>query len=677
MALVEQFLDTTDADGSPATRCPSRRRGARRSSRAPPWHYVGDFLVLEYWADPDAVAAVLPPGLEPNPDDPGRAAALFVDWQSCSDGGRRAARPGPQPVQRVLHRRQRAARRRGGHHLPVHLGRSRLRARPRLDPGLPEEARLRLDDADLRRSTASPTPALRRRRRLRRHARRERPAARRGHRHARARLEQAARPTTIRRSSTRATSRGSTPAATTTRRARARARDAAATARSPRSGRARRRSSSSGARRGARRAGARADGQGLPLHLRLHRRRPGDGARSCERRDRRQSRRRRRRLRLDRPLRRRRAGLRAPSASTTSRRSTSAGSARSRARRQATSTSRVRAAHDAFPAWAALGPAGRAPYLHRLADLIDANVDRLAAVECEDMAMLLRSLRARVIPRGARNYRAYADLAVAYEERDWHSNGTWNRVMRMPSGPAAVITPWNAPFMLSTWKTAPGLAAGCTVVLKPAEWSPLACSLLGDLVAEAGFPPGVFNIVQGIGEEAGAALVSHPLIRRVSFTGSPETGRLIGVAAAAEPRAVHRGARRQGPADRLRRLRPRCGGEQGRRAIRRLGPGLPGRNPAAGRGAIARESSSKRSTAASTSTSSETLVTIAPRSRRSSTPTTSRASSTSSSGRVRPATGSSAAASAPRSGASGTSRRSSSRGRTTRRSSSARCSARC
>jgi betaine-aldehyde dehydrogenase/5-carboxymethyl-2-hydroxymuconic-semialdehyde dehydrogenase len=192
----------------------------------------------------------------------------------------------------------------------------------------------------------------------------------------------------------------------------------------------------------------------------------------------------------------------------------------------------VRAAHDAFPAWAALGPAGRAEPLRRLADLIDANVDRLAAVECEDMAMLLRSLRARVISRGARNYRAYAELAAAYEERDWRSNGTWNRVQRSPAGPAAVITPWNAPFMLSTWKTAPALAAGCTVVLKPAEWSPLSCSLLADLFAQAGFPPGVFNVVQGIGEEAGAALVAHPLIRRVSFTGSPETGRLIGVAAA-------------------------------------------------------------------------------------------------------------------------------------------------
>jgi betaine-aldehyde dehydrogenase/5-carboxymethyl-2-hydroxymuconic-semialdehyde dehydrogenase len=103
----------------------------------------------------------------------------------------------------------------------------------------------------------------------------------------------------------------------------------------------------------------------------------------------------------------------------------------------------------------------------------------------------------------------------------------------MPAGPAALITPWNAPFMLSTWKTAPALAAGCTVVLKPPEWAPLSCSLLADLTAEAGFPRGVFNVVQGIGEEAGAALVAHPGLRRVSFTGSPETGRLIGVAATA------------------------------------------------------------------------------------------------------------------------------------------------
>jgi acyl-CoA reductase-like NAD-dependent aldehyde dehydrogenase len=190
------------------------------------------------------------------------------------------------------------------------------------------------------------------------------------------------------------------------------------------------------------------------------------------------------------------------------------------------------AAEAAFPDWAGLGVAGRAELLRRLADLIDGNVERIAAVECLDMAMLERSLRARVIPRGARNYRSYADLAEGYEERVWSSNGTLNRVLRMPAGPAAIVTPWNAPFMLSTWKTAPALAAGCTVVLKPPEWAPLSCSLLADLTEEAGFPAGVFNIVQGVGEEAGAALVAHPGVRRVSFTGSSDTGRLVADSAA-------------------------------------------------------------------------------------------------------------------------------------------------
>jgi len=192
----------------------------------------------------------------------------------------------------------------------------------------------------------------------------------------------------------------------------------------------------------------------------------------------------------------------------------------------------VEAAERAFPAWAALGTAGRAEHLRRLADLIDANVEPLSVVECTDMAMLLRSLRARLINRCARNFRNYADLAVEYEERVWDSNGTHNRVLRMPSGPAVVITPWNAPLMLSTWKIAPALAAGSSVILKPAEWSPLSCSLLADLAAEAGLPPGVLNVVQGIGEEVGAALVSDPRVRRISFTGSPETARHIGVAAA-------------------------------------------------------------------------------------------------------------------------------------------------
>jgi acyl-CoA reductase-like NAD-dependent aldehyde dehydrogenase len=192
----------------------------------------------------------------------------------------------------------------------------------------------------------------------------------------------------------------------------------------------------------------------------------------------------------------------------------------------------VEAAQAAFTAWAGLGVSGRAQHLRRLAELIDANVERIAAVECLDMAMLERSLRARVIPRGARNFRAYAELAEGYEERVWSSNGTANRIVRMPAGPVAVITPWNAPFMLSTWKTAPALAAGCTVVLKPPEWAPLSCSLLADLTLEAEIPAGVFNIVQGIGEEAGATLVADGRLRRVSFTGSSDTGRLVATSAA-------------------------------------------------------------------------------------------------------------------------------------------------
>ena len=132
----------------------------------------------------------------------------------------------------------------------------------------------------------------------------------------------------------------------------------------------------------------------------------------------------------------------------------------------------VTSASKAFPSWAALSCTARGEYLHRLAELIDERSEEIARVECLDMAMREESLRLRVIPRGARNFRAYADLAVEYEERSWSSNNTDNRVVRMPSGPAVIITPWNAPFMLSTWKCAPALAAGNTVVLKPAEWSP-------------------------------------------------------------------------------------------------------------------------------------------------------------------------------------------------------------
>jgi betaine-aldehyde dehydrogenase/5-carboxymethyl-2-hydroxymuconic-semialdehyde dehydrogenase len=197
-----------------------------------------------------------------------------------------------------------------------------------------------------------------------------------------------------------------------------------------------------------------------------------------------------------------------------------------------TADAAVNAAAAAFPAWAALGASGRAVHLRRLADLVDEHVPAIASVECVDMAMRHESLRERVIGRGARNFRVYADIAEAHEERVWSSNGTANRVRRMPAGPAVVITPWNAPFMLATWKVAPALAAGNTVVLKPAEWSPLSASLLADLADEAGLPPGVFNVVQGIGGEVGPPLVSDKRVRRISFTGSPQTARIIGAAAA-------------------------------------------------------------------------------------------------------------------------------------------------
>ncbi len=192
----------------------------------------------------------------------------------------------------------------------------------------------------------------------------------------------------------------------------------------------------------------------------------------------------------------------------------------------------VTAAADAFPGWASLTPKERAEPLFRLADSIDENIEMVARVECADMAMLLESLEARVIHRGAENFRNYAELAVSHQERRWSSKGTDNHVERMPAGPAVIITPWNAPWLLSTWKLAPALAAGNAVILKPAEWAPLSASLLADLAHDAGIPPGVLNIVQGHGDEVGAALVSDRRVRRISFTGSPETARHIGQAAA-------------------------------------------------------------------------------------------------------------------------------------------------
>jgi len=197
-----------------------------------------------------------------------------------------------------------------------------------------------------------------------------------------------------------------------------------------------------------------------------------------------------------------------------------------------TAVAAVAAAVDGFEAWSRFTVEERAAVLHTLADLIEADADEIAHVECLDMGFLEASMKQRLVGRGAANFRLYADLIVAHEERHWAAKDMDNRVIRMPAGPAVVITPWNAPFMLSTWKLAPALAAGNSVIHKPAEWSPLSAARLADLTVRAGFPPGAYNLVQGIGEEVGADLVADPRVRRISFTGSPETARHIGAAAA-------------------------------------------------------------------------------------------------------------------------------------------------
>lgn len=197
----------------------------------------------------------------------------------------------------------------------------------------------------------------------------------------------------------------------------------------------------------------------------------------------------------------------------------------------------VTAAKAAFPEWAALGPEGRLPYLERFAHVIEENVPKLAKVETIDNGSLYEASLLRVMKRGGHNIHWFAEYAVEHlkeHELAWdttHRNA-YNRVRYEPSGVAVLIAPWNAPFMLGTWKVGPALAAGSTVVLKPSEWAPLTSSILADFAHEAGLPPGVFNVVQGIGEVAGDALVNNPDVARISFTGSPETARIIGQNAA-------------------------------------------------------------------------------------------------------------------------------------------------
>ncbi|WP_018566118.1 aldehyde dehydrogenase [Streptomyces sp. PsTaAH-124] len=193
----------------------------------------------------------------------------------------------------------------------------------------------------------------------------------------------------------------------------------------------------------------------------------------------------------------------------------------------------VAAAKAAFPAWAATPRAERARLLHAIADGVERRLEELALVETTDNGALLRSHRRGVMPRVAHNFRFFANWLLELGHEDFTTRGHTNHVTWDPAGPCVLITPWNAPLMLATWKVAPALAAGDTVVLKPAEWSPLTASLLADIAAEAGLPAGVLNVVQGYGSEVGDPLTAHPDVRRISFTGSVPTARHISASAAA------------------------------------------------------------------------------------------------------------------------------------------------
>ncbi|MCA9997176.1 MAG: aldehyde dehydrogenase family protein, partial [Anaerolineales bacterium] len=184
----------------------------------------------------------------------------------------------------------------------------------------------------------------------------------------------------------------------------------------------------------------------------------------------------------------------------------------------------AQAAAAAFPAWAALSGKKRRDLLYNVADLIEQHAEEIALLETLDTGQPIRYMSAAAV-RGAENFRFFADRAEGARDglalpSDEHLNYT----LRQPIGPVGVITPWNTPFMLSTWKIAPALAAGCTVVHKPAELSPITAQRLAELVLEAGIPPGVLNLVNGFGETAGKALTEHPAIKAIAFVGESATG---------------------------------------------------------------------------------------------------------------------------------------------------------
>ncbi|WIW48192.1 5-carboxymethyl-2-hydroxymuconate semialdehyde dehydrogenase [Bradyrhizobium sp. 62B] len=187
----------------------------------------------------------------------------------------------------------------------------------------------------------------------------------------------------------------------------------------------------------------------------------------------------------------------------------------------------AKAAHAAFPQWAETSGEARKVLLHKVADAIVARAEEIAFVECMDTGQSLKFM-AKAALRGAENFRFYADRAPeARDGKTLRTDGQVNMTTRVPIGPVGIITPWNTPFMLSTWKIAPALAAGCTIVHKPAEFSPLTARLLVEIAEEAGLPKGVWNLVNGLGEDAGKALTEHPLVKAIGFVGEGRTGSMI------------------------------------------------------------------------------------------------------------------------------------------------------
>ncbi|WP_323036822.1 5-carboxymethyl-2-hydroxymuconate semialdehyde dehydrogenase [Pararhodobacter sp.] len=185
------------------------------------------------------------------------------------------------------------------------------------------------------------------------------------------------------------------------------------------------------------------------------------------------------------------------------------------------------AASAAFPAWRDMPATERRKILLNVANAIEARAEEIALCECWDTGQTLRFMSKAAL-RGAENFRYFADQVVqARDGQHLPSPTLMNITTRKPIGPVGVITPWNTPFMLSTWKIAPALAAGCTVVHKPAEDSPLTARLLVEIAEDAGLPPGVLNTVNGFGHDAGKRLTEHPLIKAIAFVGESRTGSLI------------------------------------------------------------------------------------------------------------------------------------------------------